>query len=240
MNSTVIVFSHRGASHLYPENTLPAFREAIRLGADGLELDVQLTKDYVPIVFHDEYLHRTTNGKGLVRNHTLKEIKRLSAGGWFHPQFHAVKVPTLFEVLKRAKPYSLLLNIEMKNLIFQNEHLEQEIIRRVQHLKMTDRVILSSFNTDSIERVKQLDPRIKTGLLYFGKLAKPWKMAESLGADYLQPPILTLSEELVEQSNRLGIKVCPYHVNKWTEIQLALKCKVNALVTMYPERVKNL
>lgn len=95
-----MIIAHRGASADAPENTLAAFREAIRQKADAIELDVQQTLDKKLVIFHDPWVSRTTNGKGLLRNKTLREIKTLDAGSWFDPKFRGERVPTLDEVLK--------------------------------------------------------------------------------------------------------------------------------------------
>ncbi|HJV46574.1 MAG TPA: glycerophosphodiester phosphodiesterase family protein [Bacillota bacterium] len=237
MKSSFHIFAHRGASHIYPENTLPAFREAIRLGATGLELDVQLSKDGHPVVIHDEYLDRTTDGKGLVKNHTLQELKELSAGAWFHDQFKKVKIPTLEEVLKKARPIPILLNIELKNLLLPLSNLEKEVIRLIEKYDMTQRIILTSFKPDSIKQIRQLNREITTAFMFFGKLDQPWKMALELEAPLIQPPMSSLTPELVENCRKYGLVVYPYHVDKWIDIGKALQCKVNGVITTYPERV---
>jgi glycerophosphoryl diester phosphodiesterase len=239
MKSSFQIFAHRGASHVYPENTLPAFREAVRLGATGLELDVQLSKDGYPVVIHDEYLDRTTNGKGLVKNHTLQQLKQLSAGSWFHPKFSKFQIPTLEEVLIKAQSYPVVVNIELKNLLIQFTNLEKEIIQLIQKYEMTHRVILTSFNPDSIERIRSLNQIISTAFMFFGKLDHPWKMALDLQATLIQPPISSVTSELVETCRLHGLSVYPYHVNKWSDIGKVLECKVDGVITKYPERVRH-
>ncbi|MEW9667402.1 glycerophosphodiester phosphodiesterase [Ammoniphilus sp. 3BR4] len=240
MNSKLKIFAHRGASHIYPENTLPSFKEAIRRGANGLELDVQLSKDGHPVVIHDESLNRTTNGTGLVKHCTLRELKELSAGAWFHPRHAHLRIPTLEEVFLGAKKYPVFLNIEMKNLFIRSENLEERIIQLILKYDLTNRVILSSFNPQSIERVKKINRHITTGFLYFGKLDEPWKMAHELEAEYLQPPINVITQDYVHQSWLHGLQVCPYGVNQSHELSRALHCRVDGLITIYPERARKL
>ncbi|RXT14919.1 glycerophosphodiester phosphodiesterase [Ammoniphilus sp. CFH 90114] len=239
MNLSPKIFAHRGASHIYPENTMPAFKEAIRRGAHGLELDVQLSKDGHPVVIHDESLNRTTNGTGLVKHSTLKELKELSAGAWFHPRYSHLRIPTLDEVLLRARTSPILLNIEMKNLLIRSENLEEAIIQLVLKYDLLDRVILSSFNPQSIERAKQLHRQITTGFLYFGRLEEPWKMARELGAEYIHPPINIITTEYVHQCWLHGLQVCPYGANLPDDISLAFQCRVDGIITMYPEKARN-
>src|SRR5699024_890318 len=113
----MMIFAHRGASHIFPENTLPAFKKALQLGANGLEFDVHLTKDGHPVIIHDEKVNRTTTGKGFVKQHTLNEIKKLNAGSWFHHRYAHLKIPTLEDIFKKATHYPTLLNIELKNVL---------------------------------------------------------------------------------------------------------------------------
>ena len=111
------IFAHRGASAYAPENTLAAFDLTQRLGADGIELDVQLTKDGEVVVIHDETIDRTGTGKGNVRDHTLAELKKLS----FHnrmEQYRGEQIPTLREVLDLVKNGDMEVNIELKTGIF--------------------------------------------------------------------------------------------------------------------------
>src|SRR5919204_3658410 len=98
----VWVVGHRGAMGYCPENTMISFARAVELGADWVELDVHLTRDGALAVIHDETLERTTNGKGLVREHTLDELKRLDAGSWFAPAYAGERIPSLDEELASA------------------------------------------------------------------------------------------------------------------------------------------
>lgn len=233
-----MIFAHRGASHLLPENTLPAFKKAIQLGANGIELDVHLTKDGHPVVIHDEKLNRTTNGKGLVKNQNLRDLIRLSAGAWFHERYAHYRIPTLEDIFKRASHYPVLLNVEMKNVWIRYEGLEKKIIGLIHKYGLQDRIILSSFNPTSLKLVSQLDKEIATGFLYFGKLDDPWAMAVDLGVHTIHPPIESLTRDFVKKSHTRGFLVCPYHVNRWRQINHALDCQVDGVITMYPERVR--
>jgi glycerophosphoryl diester phosphodiesterase len=105
--------AHRGAMETHPENTLAAFREAIKSGAHMIEFDVQLTKDYEPVVIHDNTVDRTTNGTGRVSDFTLQEIRLLDAGSWKSPEFKGERIPTLSEALQ-IMPLNVWLNVHLK------------------------------------------------------------------------------------------------------------------------------
>ena len=111
----MLIFGHRGARGHAPENTMASFRTALEMGVDGIELDVQQTKDGKVVVCHDHALERISNGKGWLSEHTREELFQLDFGSWFAPQFAGEKIPTLREVLQWAAPTKLLVNIEIKN-----------------------------------------------------------------------------------------------------------------------------
>ena len=138
MKSTLII-AHRGLSSLYPENTLVAFRKAIELGVDFIELDVRLSCDGELIVIHDDTFNRTTDGDGKVCELTLSEIKKYSAGKWFSTSFKKERVPTLKEVFELIKKRTKLL-IEIKQ-----PGIEKKLVNLIQQYDMTDNVICGSF-----------------------------------------------------------------------------------------------
>lgn len=162
-----IVIAHRGASAYYPENTMPAFKAAVEMNADMIELDVLLSKDNVPIVFHDKFLDKKSNGQGLLSDHTLSELKKLDAGSWFHEKFKGVQIPTLQEVLEFTSG-KIALNIEIKTeaVSAENNTIEKSVIDLVERYNLENEVIISSFDYRAIERVKSLNPKIQTALLY--------------------------------------------------------------------------
>ncbi len=109
-----IIYAHRGASKAAPENTMPAFELAAKQGADGIETDVQLTKDQIPVLIHDENVRRTTDGIGFVQDYTYKELQELDAGSWFSSTYSNTTIPTLDQLLAWNKKKKLKLNIELK------------------------------------------------------------------------------------------------------------------------------
>ena len=142
------IVAHRGYRGLYPENTLAAFEGAITAGADMIELDVCLTRDRVPVVIHDKTLYRTTDGKGLVSEHSLSELKELDAGSWFSAEFKGEAIPTLEELLQLVRG-KILVNIEIKQDSFESpappDAIEVQICELVERLGMVDSVLISSF-----------------------------------------------------------------------------------------------
>ncbi len=142
------IFAHRGASGYAPENTMAAFQLAYWQGADGIETDVHLTKDNIPVLMHDERVNRTTDGSGFIQGYTLHQLKQLDTGSWFSPKFTGSRVVTLDEFLVWIRDKALYLNIELKNNKIDYKNLETIvydkiafmdywIVRYCQHLTQT-------------------------------------------------------------------------------------------------------
>jgi glycerophosphoryl diester phosphodiesterase len=144
----IMVIAHRGASGYAPENTVSAFKKAIMMKADMIEFDVHLTKDGKVVLMHDKTVDRTTDGKGKVKEMTLKELKKLDAGLWFDKKFKGEKIPTLEKVLKKFKG-KILFNIEIKS-----EGTEEEIVRLIKKYKLEKDVMVSSFNHQFLKKIK--------------------------------------------------------------------------------------
>nr|WP_295972326.1 glycerophosphodiester phosphodiesterase [uncultured Bacillus sp.] len=228
-----LIFAHRGFSALYPENTMLAFQKAEIAGADGIELDVQLTKDGEVVVIHDEKVDRTTNGTGYVKDLTYKEIKQLHVrkNGTFMPN---VAIPSLQKVLEWLTKNQLICNIELKNNVFSYDGMEEKVADLIQAYGLSDRIILSSFNHNSLAHCRKIAPKIETALLLPRKIYLPWVYARSFGAAGIHPKYAILSDEMFEQSLANGIAVRPYTVNKEKHIRRLCQFGCTAFITDNP------
>ncbi|MGV8146219.1 MAG: glycerophosphodiester phosphodiesterase [Alkaliphilus sp.] len=235
-----LILAHRGASAYAPENTIIAFKEAIKMGADGFELDVHLSKDGYLIVIHDESVDRTTNGNGFIKDLTLDEIKRLDAGSWYDSKFYKEKVSTLDEVVHLVKDTPLLVNIEIKNGPFFYEGIEQKIVDCVVKYDMQDRVIISSFDHYSVVKIKEINPSIKTGALFVSRTIAPWKYIKKIGADALHPHFISVTSEMVKNCHESNIEIHTYTVNEPEHINYLNKLGVDSIITNFPDRAKEI
>jgi glycerophosphoryl diester phosphodiesterase len=229
------IFAHRGSAGTHPENTMISFKEAAHVGADGIELDVQLTKDGTVVVIHDETVDRTTDGKGWVKDFTYRQLRRLNANYKFK-QYGSCPIPTLEEVLEWGKETSLLFNIELKNSLIFYEGLEEKTIELVRFFGMEDRVIFSSFNHESMATCHQLAPAIETALLYMEKLHKPWQYAKTLHASALHPYHPTVDRYFVEMAHRHQLSVRPFTINKEEQMKKMFADGVDGIFTDFPEK----
>jgi glycerophosphoryl diester phosphodiesterase len=232
------LFAHRGVSELAPENTMVAFELALEQKADGLEADVQLTKDGIPVLVHDEELGRTVEGEGWVADYTWNELSQLDAGAWFDPKFKGVRVPRLEELLDWAAPHSLKLNLELKNSILAYPGLEEAVLRLVAHYRLQNRVIISSFNHPSLLTCKALAPDVETGILYSHGIMEPRDYLERVPADSLHPSWPWALPDVVRQAHQYGRTVRAYTVNDRLSLIAVMAAGVDAVFTDHPARIR--
>lgn len=232
------VWAHRGASGYAPENTLPAFQKAVALGADGVELDIQLTKDGEIVVCHDEQIDRTSNGKGFLKDYTLKALKQLDFS-YTYKNLGIVEIPTMEEVFDLLKPTNMIINIELKTGIIDYPCIEEKIIALTHEKEMDDRVIYSSFNHYTIQKIQKLDAQAKTAFLYCDGIIDMATYGKKYHVDALHPAAYDVRlPGFMDACKEYGIDV-----NAWTvdSEQLALECiekGVHALITNYPDKIK--
>lgn len=235
-----LIFGHRGAAGTYPENTMVSFQAAERFGADGIELDVQFTKDRKIVVIHDETVNRTTNGKGAVQNYLYEDLRALDASYTFYDKVGACRIPLLEEVLEWLETNNLFLNIELKNNKVPYRGLEEEVITLVRKYNMEERIILSSFNHYSMKKCHMMAPDIETAILYKEGLHSPWAYAKKMGASAIHPNYRYISDGIIKLTMMNGVAVRPYTINDEEIMKKFLKMNVTAIITDYPELVKKI
>lgn len=227
---------HRGAAGTHPENTLASFRQAVALGVDGIEFDVQRTRDGHLVVLHDPTLDRITNLHGLVRDLTLEEVRRADAGSWKGPQFAGERVPTLEEVIRKL-PKSLLLFLELKAGSLHYPGIEEQLLRVLQEEGALGRTQVSSFDHQALHRLHQLAPDLPLGMLYTCNLMDPVGLAEAVGARALHPAFLWVTPELVARAHAAGLQVIAWTVNQPAFVQQMKACGVDGIISDFPDRI---
>ena len=230
------IFAHRGASAYAPENTLEAFELAAKMGAHGVELDVHICRSGELVVTHDEAVSRVSEGEGLVKDLSLSELKALRFNRT-HPEFKDARIPTLQEVFRLLEPTGLRINIELKNSMIDYPDLEKRVIELAEHENMLGKVLFSSFNHESMLRVKRIDPSLPCGLLYEASLVKPWAYAVALGVDAIHPhfsEVVTPGGECA-LAHKAGIQVNTWTVNTAEDLRAVLAEGADILITNYPD-----
>jgi len=230
-----MIYAHRGASGYAPENTLRAFEMACDMGADGVELDVQLTRDRQLVVFHDETIDRVTDGSGAVADYTYAELRRF-------PVTRAVNgtdkdtIPLLKDVLTLLKEHGLQVNIELKNSHNPYHGMEAKCIQEVADTGMTEHTLYSSFNHNSLMLVKRLLPEAKCGMLYSCCMIQPWRYAVAYGMDALHPHYSELAEEKeIPEAHALRLEVNPWTVNREEDLRRVIAQGADRIITNYPD-----
>ncbi|RWZ60157.1 glycerophosphodiester phosphodiesterase [Halobacillus fulvus] len=229
-----MIFAHRGASKLAPENTMPAFELAQASGADGIETDVQLTKDQIPVLIHDENLRRTTNGTGFVQDYTYAELESLDAGSWFSSEFSDVSIVSLDAFLRWFKHQSMFLNIELKTNVIEYKDIESIVYELLKQHHVLDRTVISSFNPRSLIRMKKINPSVPTAFLTSTKMINLVDYAKSLNANALHVKHRLLDKRLVKQCKEKKIKLRIYTVNRPSMMKKCYKLGVDAIFTDVP------
>jgi glycerophosphoryl diester phosphodiesterase len=230
-------FAHRGASAEAPANTLAAFMLASELGADGIELDVHLSRDGEIVVIHDFTVESTTDGEGKVANKTLAELRELDAGSWFDPAFAGQQIPTLQEVVD-AVGDRLLLNIEIKTKSLRDSTLSAEVVRLIERNHLFNRVVVSSFNPRSLRWVRQLNSSIPIGFLYSPD--QPWWlrgewMQALVQPDALHPHYSQLDDEMMMRARERGYRIHTWTVDDPGEMWKLVRQRVDLIITNRPD-----
>jgi glycerophosphoryl diester phosphodiesterase len=228
----VLVIAHRGASGTRPENTLAAFRRAAALGADMIELDVQLTRDGAVVVLHDATLERTTDGSGPVRERTLAEIRRLDAGAWFGAAFRGERVPTLAEVFAAV---ALPVNVELKPVA--NDGLEEHALAVVDAAGALGRVVFSSFERTALVRLRRASPAAGIAVLWeCAPIAEAVAFAGRVGARALHLRKDAVMAPAVAAASAAGLPVRAWTVNDTAESARLQRAGIDGIFTDFPER----
>lgn len=235
-----LIWAHRGANRSAPENTLPAFEQAIRQGADGIEIDVQRTSDGQLVVVHDEQLLRLTGQSGWVHQMTLEQLRQRNFA-FHYGNYLVTPVPLLKEVLDLLKSTNLTLNIELKNGVVLTPDLEQQVMDQVRDFAMADRVIYSSFNHYSMRLIRQLQPGAACGLLYECGLVDPWIYANRVGATAIHPYFGSLQiPGLITDCRKAGIDVNVWTVDDPDIIRRCAQLEVHAIITNVPDLARKI
>jgi len=237
--SKAIVIAHRGASGYAPENTIAAFNKALDMKADGIEIDVHLSKDGYVVVSHDEKLGRTSNGSGFIKDFTLEELKKLDFGSWFSSEYANERIPTLEEVLCLLRDKDILLNIEVKNNTIIYEGIEKAVVDLVRKYEMAEKIIISSFNHYCLKEVKRLAPELKIGLLYSERLYKPGDYAKAVGAEAIHPYYLSINSDSINNCKKNGILINAWTINNPDQMKEAVLSGIDGIITNYPDIAKD-
>jgi glycerophosphoryl diester phosphodiesterase len=247
-----LIIAHRGASSFAPENTFAAFRKAIEVGAEGIEFDVRLTKDGIPVVFHDSELNRITKFDGTVSNSTFGELQSFDIGSWFNEkyptkavaEFSAETIPTLKQTLNLLKDFDGVIYIELKCTESQIESLSHAVCKLINDSPLLPRIIVKSFELSAIPLIKKLSPELNTGALFAPKMKtiirkeeRLIKISKEFGADYLSLHYSLVTGKLMKKAADEKLPVAIWTVDSPRWIKRSIRLGVAHVITNEPQRL---
>jgi glycerophosphoryl diester phosphodiesterase len=236
-----LVIAHRGAAADAPENTVEAFDLAWRRGGDGVEFDVHLSSDGVPVVIHDSCLNRTTSGTGRVRDHSVNALRRLDAGSWFNeryrskarPQNQGLRIPLLAEALDWVRERNCRAFVEIKENGSAYPGIEAKVVKEISRAGVADQITIISFDLPTLERCRQLDPSIALGI-DFSRPLHALAKARSISAASLHPHWMFVSSRLVDCVHRKGLQVLVWGLDVQEPLQQVMTTGIDGVMTDDP------
>ncbi|WP_313070465.1 glycerophosphodiester phosphodiesterase [Lacrimispora sp.] len=235
------IYGHRGASHYAPENSMEAFQLAYDMGADGIEFDVQMTKDGYLVVTHDEEISRVSNGSGYVKDFLLEEIIQFQFNRT-HPEFGWVRIPLLEEVLERFAQAEVRtnkefrFNIELKNNIFSYAGMEEKILKVVKERNLLERTLFSSFSHASMVKLSRLEPEAKVAFLYADGIMDIADYVQRYKVNTVHPAWYRLgNKDIFEILHERGIEVNIWTVDSGKDIRRFCDMGVDGIITNKPD-----
>lgn len=250
VEQTPLIIGHRGASAIAPENTMVAFEQAMSDGADGIEFDVRLARDRVPVVIHDAGLRRTGLKSIDVAGLSSRELSEIDAGTWFnrrHPsgardEYKLATIPTLAEVFERFRDCPARLYVEMKcDALNEARPLAQAVARLVRDYSLFDSVVIESFMHQSIAEIKRLDSSLHTAALFEPELSRPFpstrriiERAAEFGADEIALHRTLAGRRIAAEASRRGMKTVVWTVDNPSWKERARRYGIHAIITNNP------
>ena len=233
------IIAHRGASKYAPENTMPAFKLAYQLKSEGIETDVQLTKDNIPVLIHDEHVKRTTNGTGYIKELSFEQLRQLDAGSWHSKEFAGTQLISLEEFLQWIADKPLYLNIELKNNKIDYKHLESIVYEMVEYYQLLNRTTLSTFNPRSVSRLKSFNKEIGVAFLTSKRNKNLVSYAYELGANAIHIKYRLLNQLLIDQCKKKDMAVRIYTINRSAQMSKCFKHETTGIFTDVPDKALN-
>jgi Glycerophosphoryl diester phosphodiesterase len=247
-----LIIAHRGDSAFAPENTLAAFRKAVEAGADGIEFDVRISKDGVPVVFHDSTLKRISRREGRTSSFTAEELASVDVGAWFNgkyparadEKFYGEGVPTLEKLLSFLEGYDGRLYLEMKGSRAEVSALTERVAEIIRRSEFLPQMIVKSFKLEAVAKIKTLLPEVKTAALLAPKILTLLKKqsriiecAREHSVDELSLHYSLATKKLVRKASAEGFRTTIWTANHTMWVRRAAEIGIYAVITNNPARM---
>jgi len=235
--ATPLVIAHRGASAEAPENTIAAFELALDHGADGIQLDLHLSRDDQPVVIHDFTLERTSTGAGPVRGLTVRELKRLDIGSWRGRRWRGQRVQTLQEVLERFRERTRFW-IDLKGGADLYAGIEEQVISMIEIYDVVERALVRSFDREALARIRSMNREVKLGALITRPPLEPILTAPG-AAQAVCPGLDLLSREAVAGIRGAGLECYAGTANEPAQMDRLVEWEVDGIITDRPALLRD-
>ena len=224
-----INYAHRGVSQYFPENTMTAFYKGIELGANGIELDLQKTKDGKIVIFHDDVIDNKSNGKGKISDYTYDEVLKLDFGSWFNNKSERI---VLFEDFAKELTYAIELKVE---------NIEKETLEIINKYKTHDNIYITSFIYKSLENMRKLDDNIKLSWLIKERINENnLNKLLKINGSQICPPAHLVCKEDIELANKNGFGVRLWGIKDENIMKKVYKLNIEGMTVNFPDKLYNL
>lgn len=249
-----LIIAHRGASAIAPENTISAISRAIEIGSDGVEFDVRLAADGVPVVFHDLKLKRITGLKGRIYEHTSAELAKVDAGSWFNRSYPDLanaafgqdRITSLEKTLGQLEHFDGVIYVELKCRENETTTMAKAVTKIVNASPLRHRIIIKSFKLQIIPLIKMLSPEVRTAALFAPKIMTVFrkekhlvKAAAELGVDELSIHYSLATRKLIEKANKYDLPIAIWTADNPRWLKRAIKYDIKAVITNNPSLMIN-
>lgn len=235
-NVEYINYAHRGASHYYPENTWIAFHKGIEMGANGIELDLQKTKDNKIVIFHDNTIDAKSNGKGKICDYTYDELLKLDFGSWFDAKFEGVSIMLFEDFAKEFLGKNLTFAIELKEA-----GIEKEVLDIIKTYQTNSKIYVSSFQYQALENMRKLDADIKLSWLIQEKISQEnIDKLKKIDGTQICPSADRVCAEDIELAMNNGLEVRLWGVVNTELMRKVYRLNIAGMTVNFPDKLQEL
>lgn len=231
-----INYAHRGASAYAPENTMVAFKKALEMGADGIELDLQETKDKKIVIFHDEIIDKKSNGKGRIKDYTFEELYNLDFGSWFSNEYKGEHIVLFEDFAKEFLKKDLVFAIELKDIGY-----EQEVLNIIKEYSNINNIYITSFKYEVLNNIRKIDKNIKISWLIKEKINKEnINKLLKINANQICPKATKVTSKDIALANASGIGVRLWGVKDKEIMGKVYTLNTEGMTVDFPDKLNKL
>lgn len=234
--NTFVNYAHRGASAYAPENTMAAFKKAFQIGTNGIELDLQKTKDGKIVIFHDNKIDNKSNKTGKISDYTYKELSKFDFGSWFSKEFENEKIVLFDDFMKEVSNKNLILAIELKE-----EGIEKEALEIINEYYNKDNIFITSFIYNALSNIRKLDKNIKIGWLIKEDInQKNILELTKISGNQICPPADLVSEEGIKLARENELSVRLWGVSNEEIMRKVYNLDIDGMTVNFPDKLNEL